>query len=134
MFELNIVSDALRQGNWFAWVLFTLWNTALLTYLGKQLLSIYDDARDAARLRQWKRKYHYGVVAVPDPKPDTRARLTDFARELKELCNRNELNLEGVSSIVVTDRTLYEGHYWHAVFTGCDTRGVYNKVNAGWFE
>src|ERR1700686_2695799 len=117
MLALNFIADQLWAGNPLVWSVFTLWNFALLASLGVNLVKIYDDARDKARLRQWRRKYGFGVVAEPDPKADTRQRLTAFAKELKQLCNRTGLNLEGINSIIVTDRTLYEGHYWHAVFT-----------------
>jgi len=134
MLALNFLADQLWAGNLIVWSVFTLWNFALLASLGLNLVKIYDDARDKARLRRWRRKYGYGVVAESDPKADTRQRMSEFARELKVLCERTSLNLEGVNGIVVTDRTLYAGHYWHAVFSGCDFRGVYNTVNAGWFE
>jgi hypothetical protein len=125
MFQ-TILESMQPQGLLF-WITLTLANTCLFVQLGYFVIGRFEQKRDIGRLTAWRLKY--GFEAPEEPEAQTR--LTGFAEEMRELCNRYRLNVESLTGIEVTDRTFSP---WKAVFAGCDSRGVYNQVNPGWFE
>jgi hypothetical protein len=126
---------SMQAGGPLFWALFTIANTCLVARFGYFLFDQYDACKAARQWAKWQRKYEPGEIAQERRKFETKERMSGFAKGLQALCNEYGFNVEASSGIAVRDRAVQqEGYRWHAIFAGCDTRGVYNLVNPGWFE
>lgn len=131
----NTILESMQAGGPSFWLLFTLANTFLVARAGYALFDRYDAWKARQKWETWKRKYDYSVPGAEPRKLETQERMSEFAQGLQALCNQYGLNVTASSGIKVSDRRVQrEGYSWHAVFAGCDRRGVYNLINPGWFE